>query len=80
MGKRRKGVVRHFMVRAQEGEQKRKVLKQGRSLKGRVTSNKECYYYMKKGHIQMMCTEMKEGLKKMKDLKVGRREGERLCG
>ena len=37
MGKRRKGVVRHFMVMAQEGEKKRKVIKQGGSLKGGVT-------------------------------------------
>ena len=39
-------------------------------------SNKECYYCKKKGHIQMMCKEMKEDLKKMKDLKVGRGDGE----
>ena len=37
-------------------------------------SNKECYYCKKKGHIQMMCKEMKEDLKKMKDLRVGRRD------
>ena len=39
-------------------------------------SNKECYYYKKKGHIQMMCKKMEEDLKKMKDLRVGRRDVE----
>ncbi|XP_057548207.1 uncharacterized protein LOC130826654 [Amaranthus tricolor] len=39
-------------------------------------SNNECYCCKKKGHIQMMCKEMKEDLKKIKDLKVGRRDGE----
>ena len=37
MGKTRRGVVRHYLVRVQEGEQKRKVIKQGENLKGEMT-------------------------------------------
>ena len=37
MGKTSRGVVRHYLVRAQEGEQNRKGIKKGGSLKGEVT-------------------------------------------
>ena len=40
-------------------------------------SNKEYYYCKKKGHIQIMCKEFKEDLKRLKSLRdSGRNEGE----
>ena len=47
----------------------------GKSQGSNDYSNKECYYCEKKGHIQIICKEMKEDLKRMKDLKVGRKKG-----
>ena len=62
MGKIRRGVIRHYLVRVLEGEQKRRVIKLGGSQGRNDYSNKECYYCKKKGHIQIICKEMKEDL------------------
>ena len=62
-GSRRRAKERGYQVRRKS---------QGRS----DYTHKECHYCKKKRHIRMMCKEMKEDLKKMKDSKVGRRDGE----
>lgn len=37
-------------------------------------SNKECYFCKKNEHIQMVCKEMKENLKRIRNLRDGRRK------
>ena len=70
MGKIRRGVVRHYLLRVLEGDKKRRVIKLGESLRDDY-SNKQCYYCKKKGQ-----TQMKEDLKRMEDIRIGRRDGE----
>ena len=66
-----KTYMRRFLI---EGELRITITKEGVCLTGGIYdySNKDCDYCKKKEHIQMMCKEMKEDIKKIRSLRDGR--------
>ena len=73
-GKRRRVSNKTCLVRVLvDGEPTRRVTK-GMVRKGRMTIVTRFYYYKKKGHIQMMCKEIKKDLK-TRSLEDGGKKG-----